>query len=74
MDAKVYAVEDLVIFIISGDGFLYNMVRIIVGTLIEVGIGKKKPEDIVSILEAKDRQKAGASAPARGLYLDEVFY
>jgi len=50
------------------------MVRIIVGTLIEVGIGKKKPEDIVSILEAKDRQKAGASAPARGLYLDEVFY
>lgn len=74
MDAELYSVEDLVVFGISGDGFLYNMVRIIVGTLIEVGIGKRAPEDIITILEAKDRRKAGASAPARGLYLDEVFY
>ncbi|WP_027625110.1 tRNA pseudouridine(38-40) synthase TruA [Clostridium lundense] len=74
IDAKLYSVEDLVVFSILGDGFLYNMVRIIVGTLIEVGIGKKKPEDIITILEAKNRQKAGASAPARGLCLDEVFY
>lgn len=74
VDAKLYSVEDLVVFSILGDGFLYNMVRIIVGTLIEVGIGKKKPEDIITILEAKDRRKAGVAAPARGLCLDKVFY
>ena len=63
-----------VIIEVSGDGFLYNMVRIIVGTLTEVGLGKKRPEDVRKIIESKDRQKAGHTAPAEGLYLVEVYY
>lgn len=54
---------------VSGNGFLYNMVRIIAGTLMEVGMGKLQPEDITDILKAKDRAKAGPTAPARGLTL-----
>jgi len=59
---------------ISGDGFLYNMVRIIAGTLIEVGSGKIKPTDIAGIIDGRDRKKAGKTAPAHGLYLVEVNY
>lgn len=54
---------------VSGNGFLFNMVRIIVGTLLEVGRGNMEPEQIKEILEAKDRQTAGPTAPARGLTL-----
>ena len=54
---------------VSGNGFLYNMVRIIAGTLMEVGMGKLQPEGITDILKAKDRAKAGPTAPARGLTL-----
>lgn len=61
-------------FIISGDGFLYNMVRIIVGTLLEVGINKIRSQDIKDIILAKDRTKAGKAVPASGLCLEEVFY
>ncbi|MBS4216534.1 MULTISPECIES: tRNA pseudouridine(38-40) synthase TruA [Neobacillus] len=57
-----------------GNGFLYNMVRILVGTLLAVGSGDLSPEEIPSILEKKDRSAAGKTAPARGLYLWEVFY
>lgn len=57
-----------------GNGFLYNMVRIISGTLVEVGMGKIKPEDIKKILEAKDRKLAGRTLPPQGLYLVEVNY
>lgn len=57
-----------------GDGFLQNMIRILVGTLVEVGEGKKKPSDMTTILEAKDRSKAGFTAPAMGLCLMKVFY
>ena len=57
-----------------GNGFLYNMVRILTGTLIEVGQGKRKPESMEQILEAKDRAAAGFTAPARGLFLKSVFY
>lgn len=60
--------EDLVIRV-CGNGFLYNMVRIIAGTLMEIGQGKRKPKDICSILEAKDRSAAGPTAPAHGLML-----
>ena len=63
-----------VIIEVSGDGFLYNMVRIIVGTLTEVGLGKKKPDALKDIIESRDRQKAGHTAPAEGLYLVEVYY
>ena len=57
-----------------GNGFLHNMVRIITGTLIEVGLGKRSAEEIPAIIESKDRQKAGETAPAKGLTLVEVIY
>ena len=60
--------------IITADGFLYNMVRIIVGTLVEVGKGKIKPKDIDNIIKSKDRTKAGPCAPAKGLCLEKVYY
>lgn len=58
----------------EGDGFLYKMVRNIVGTLLEVGKGKLQPEDIASILNAKDRRKASQAVPPQGLFLVEVKY
>lgn len=57
-----------------GNGFLYNMVRIIVGTLIQVGNGEITPDSIPGIIEKKDRTFAGKTAPPQGLYLWEVFY
>lgn len=59
---------------VHGSGFLYNMVRIIVGTLIEVGKGERRPEDMKHILESRDREQAGVTAPAQGLFLLEVEY
>ncbi|MEC1550581.1 tRNA pseudouridine(38-40) synthase TruA [Bacillus rugosus] len=59
---------------ITGSGFLYNMVRIIVGTLLDAGIGKISPADVKSMLEAKDREAAGRTAPGHGLYLWNVYY
>jgi len=59
---------------IVADGFLYNMVRTIVGTLIEVGVGRWIPEDVQKILISMDRSQAGATAPACGLYLIQVDY
>ena len=59
---------------ITGNGFLYNMVRIIVGTLIRVGRGFYTPEKVKEILEAKDRKAAGVTAPAHGLILKEIHY
>ena len=63
-------------FIISflGTGFLRYQVRNMVGLLIEIGEGKRKSEDVLDILEAKDRRKAGITAPPEGLYLKDVFY
>lgn len=61
-------------FTYTGDGFLYNMVRILTGTLLEVGLGKRRPEDMSKILEAKDREAAGATAPPEGLFLMNVEY
>lgn len=62
------------IMTIEGDGFLYNMVRTIAGMLFAVGIGWNEPQDMQKILEAKDRKKAGKTAPAHGLYLMNVTY
>ena len=62
--------EDITIRV-RGNGFLYNMVRIIAGTLLEVGKGKIEPNEMVRILEAKDRQAAGPTAPAHGLTLTQ---
>ena len=63
-----------VLFTIAGSGFLYNMVRIMAGTLIEVGAGKITPEEVSEIVRACSRKKAGATAPSCGLYLNRVFY
>ena len=60
--------------IYRGDGFLYNMVRILTGTLLEVGLGQRTPESMVDILEARERTAAGKTAPAQGLVLQQVFY
>jgi len=65
---------DFLIFEICANRFLRNMVRAVVGTLIEVGIGKRKAEDIPAILAAKNRSGAGASVPASGLYLSKIEY
>ncbi|PPA68634.1 tRNA pseudouridine(38-40) synthase TruA [Jeotgalibacillus proteolyticus] len=62
------------IFIVKGNGFLYNMVRIMVGTLLEVGSGKYTPADIPEMLKAKNRSAAGKTAPPHGLYLWKVEY
>jgi len=59
---------------IKGNGFLYNMVRIITGTLVEVGKGRISPSDVKTILEAKDREKSGPTAPPQGLFLIKVGY
>ncbi len=59
---------------LTGNGFLYNMVRIIAGTLVDVGLGKIKAEDIPKIIESKDRTKAGKTLPPHGLMLLRVEY
>ncbi len=73
-DLQIKQKEKTIEFSIVGDGFLYNMVRIIVGTLLEVGVGRFTPEYIVQIIDSKDRSKAGKPVPARGLCLEEVYY
>lgn len=72
--AEVFEKDERVYIELTGNGFLYNMVRIISGTLLEVGIGKIKPEEIPEIIESKDRKRAGKTLPAVGLYLVEVNY
>ena len=57
-----------------GNGFLQQMVRILTGTLIEVGLGKREPESLEAVLRARDRQAAGFTAPAQGLFLVNVEY
>lgn len=64
----------IVTFTVRADGFLYNMVRIMTGTLLRVAQGKIRPEEIPEILAARDRKAAGPTAPACGLYLNRVFY
>ena len=59
---------------ICADGFLYNMVRIIVGTLIEVAYDRMSPEEMISVIESHDRRNAGMTAPPDGLYLNKVSY
>lgn len=65
---------DLVRMTVEADGFLYNMVRIMVGTLLRIAQGKFAPDCIPGIIRAKDRAQAGPTAPACGLYLNRVFY
>ncbi|HET8564713.1 MAG TPA: tRNA pseudouridine(38-40) synthase TruA [Candidatus Binatia bacterium] len=65
---------DFVLYTIEATAFLRHMVRNIIGTLVEVGRGERPPEDFVSLLQARDRARAGPTAPARGLFLVEVKY
>ncbi|KMK74895.1 tRNA pseudouridine(38-40) synthase TruA [Alkalihalobacillus pseudalcaliphilus] len=67
-------VGDELLFKVEGNGFLYNMVRIIVGTLVEVGQGKREPKELKEIIDGMDRTKAGKTAPGHGLYLYRVNY
>lgn len=67
-------IGDKLVFTITSDRFLRNMVRAIVGTLLDVGLGKMTPEDVKTIIKSKDRSNAGASVPAKGLYLTKVLY
>ena len=76
---EIYSIEikenkNLIEIYIEGNGFLYNMVRIIAGALVDVGLRKKSPEDIKTMLEAKNRIKASDTAPAKGLFLYKVKY
>ena len=73
-DLNIKIEGDFIKISVSGDGFLYNMVRIIVGTLINVGRGKISPQDIEKIIAGRDRKAAGDCVPAKGLKLVEVYY
>lgn len=73
-DCSVEREGNLVIFRVKGDGFLYNMVRIMVGTLLYIGCGKIEKDTIPEIILSKDRIRAGITAEPQGLYLNKVFY
>ena len=73
-EASVERQGDIVIFRVCGNGFLYNMVRIMAGTLLYVNNGKIAADDIPNIIESKDRSKAGITAPPDGLYLNKVYF
>ncbi|MCL2514281.1 MAG: tRNA pseudouridine(38-40) synthase TruA, partial [Oscillospiraceae bacterium] len=72
--AAVERAGDMVIFTVEADGFLYNMVRIMTGTLLSASEGKIEKGKIPEIILSKDREKAGFTAPAEGLYLNRVEY
>lgn len=73
-DLNVRKEGEIIKISVTGSGFLYNMVRIISGTLVQVGLHKYAPESIEKIIEAKDRTKAGPSAPPQGLRLMKIEY
>ncbi len=72
--ASVMQENDLIVFHVHGDGFLYNMVRIMVGTLLDINSGRIDKGSISYIIGSGSREKAGITAPACGLYLNKVFY
>ncbi len=74
MNATVEREGDMVIFRVEADGFLYNMVRIMAGTLIDISRGKIPADSIGQIIEARNRFAAGYTAPARGLFLNKIHY
>ncbi|MEG6616928.1 tRNA pseudouridine(38-40) synthase TruA [Peptococcaceae bacterium 1198_IL3148] len=74
INAQVEKMDNNIILTVAGNGFLYNMVRIITGTLIQVGLGKLEPNKITDIISSKDRTKAGPTVPPQGLCLEEIYY
>ena len=73
-DLTISEDESSIVIEITGDGFLYNMVRIIVGTLVEAGAGKRTAASVADAIESLDRGKAGFTAPPQGLYLKEIYF
>ena len=73
-NAEVRRDGDRIYIELTGNGFLYNMIRIIAGTLLDVGLGKIKPEEVKDIIESKDRTRAGKTLPPNGLFLVNVDY
>ncbi len=71
---EIFKENDSIRFEFEGEGFLYNMVRILTGTLVYTGLGKFTPEQVDEVLEARDRTLAGPTVPAHGLYLMQIFY
>ena len=72
-ESRVEVTDDGFDYVVTGSGFLYNMVRVLVAFLLQVGQGKKRPEDVPRLLEAKDRNQMPFTAPAAGLYLEKVY-
>lgn len=72
--AEIKENEERIIIELTGNGFLYNMVRIIAGTIVDVGLGKIKPDEIPEIIKSKDRTRAGKTLPPYALYLVKVEY
>ncbi len=73
-DCSVSKVDDIITVSITANGFLYNMVRIIVGTLLEVGQGKREIDSILFAINSQNRENAGITAAPDGLYLNKVYY
>lgn len=73
-EIQIVQEKDEVAISYTGDGFLQNMIRIMTGTLIEIGDGRREPEEIVQILESRDRSQAGYTVPPLGLILEQVIY
>ncbi|TCT14099.1 tRNA pseudouridine38-40 synthase [Natranaerovirga pectinivora] len=73
-DLEVKKEDSFIKIVITGNGFLYNMVRIIAGTLIDIGLHRITIEDLNRIIESKDRANASATAPAKGLTLEKIYY
>ncbi len=74
IDIQIKETPEEIVFDYTGDGFLYHMVRILTGTLIEVGEGKRTPQSMEDIMKSEERANAGALVPAKGLTLVEVYY
>ncbi len=74
IDIQITETPEEIVFDYTGDGFLYHMVRILTGTLIEVGEGKRTPKSMADILRSEERANAGALVPAKGLTLVEIYY
>ena len=74
IDISLDSINELLTISYTGNGFLYNMVRIMTGTLIEIGLGVREPEDISQALKGCDRGLAGHTAPPQGLFLVNVEY